>query len=249
LHFVFEKNIHFASKQITAMQSRRLSAIEIIVLAILLISLIIGYYLVYTDRPAFLKFTQEDGIVEWLTVLGLLLGAFTCLGRIIKLKSQKGWIFLTVTLLLAIVLIFGAGEEISWGQRIFHIKSPEYFKEHNAQGETNIHNLVLGGVRLNRWIFSILLTIVLLIYIVLIPFLYRTKNWMRRFVNHWGIPLPKPYQIIAFIILMGLTELMPDEKKAEIAEEGTAMLLFLITAFPINKKTFELKNTKETKSE
>jgi cell division protein FtsW (lipid II flippase) len=223
------------------MQLRKLSAVEIIVLDILVISIAIGYYLVYYCRPAFLQFTVEDGLVEWLTVAGLLLAAFTCLKRVGNLKGSKGWMFLLVTLLLGIIFIFGAGEEISWGQRIFHIKSPEYFKEHNAQGETNIHNLVLGGVRLNRWIFSVLLTVVLIIYIVVIPFLYRTKNWMRRFVNYWGIPLPQAYQIIAFILLMGLTELMPDAKKAEIAEEGTAFILFLIVAFPLNIKTFEKK--------
>jgi hypothetical protein len=136
-------------------------------------------------------------------------------------------------------LIFGAGEEISWGQRILGLKSPEYFKEHNAQGETNLHNLVLGGVRLNRWIFSIGLTVVLGSYILLVPFLYRTKNWMRRFVNYCGIPLPRAYQIVAFIIVWALTELMPDGKRAEIAEEGTALLLYLIIAFPMNQKTFE----------
>jgi hypothetical protein len=220
------------------MQARKLTLVEIVILAILVISIAIGYYLVYTNLKAFLQFTVEDGIVEWLTVAGLLLAAFTCLKRIGTLKASKGWMFLLVTLFLAVIFIFGAGEEISWGQRIFHIKSPEYFKEHNAQGETNIHNLVLGGVRLNRWIFSILLTVVLIIYIVVIPFLYRTKNWMRRFVNYWGVPLPRAYQIIAFIVMMGLTELMPDEKKAEIAEEGTALLLFLIVAFPLNQKTF-----------
>jgi hypothetical protein len=97
-------------------------------------------------------------------------------------------------------------------------------------------------VRLNRWIFSIGLAIVLGSYILLIPFLYRTKNWMRRFVNYFGIPLPRAYQIIAFIIVWALTELMPDGKRAEIAEEGTTLLLYLIIAFPWNKETF-LKET------
>jgi hypothetical protein len=219
--------------------SRNLNAIEWAILTIITISIVTGFILVFNDRPQFLQFTVEDGIVEWLTVLGLLLGAFVAFKRVVTLRHKKGVVFLVASFLLGLVLIFGAGEEISWGQRILGLKSPEYFKEHNAQGETNLHNLVLGGIRLNRWIFSIGLTVVLGSYILLVPFLYRTKNWMRRFVNYCGIPLPRAYQIVAFIIVWALTELMPDGKRAEIAEEGTALLLYLIIAFPMNQKTFE----------
>ena len=38
-------------------------------------------------------------------------------------------------------LFFIAGEEISWGQRIFEVASPEYFLSTNKQLETNLHNL------------------------------------------------------------------------------------------------------------
>ena len=37
--------------------------------------------------------------------------------------------------------MFASLEEISWGQRIFNIRAPDYFKEHNSQGEFSIHNL------------------------------------------------------------------------------------------------------------
>ena len=41
------------------------------------------------------------------------------------------------------------GEEISWGQRIFNIATPETISQMNVQDETNIHNLeffyMLGG--------------------------------------------------------------------------------------------------------
>lgn len=36
---------------------------------------------------------------------------------------------------------FLAGEEISWGQRVFNIETPEYWQDINAQDEINIHNL------------------------------------------------------------------------------------------------------------
>ena len=43
--------------------------------------------------------------------------------------------------ILASGLFFTAGEEISWGQRLFQFVAPAYFRSHNIQNETNIHNL------------------------------------------------------------------------------------------------------------
>ena len=38
-------------------------------------------------------------------------------------------------------LFFVAMEEISWGQRFLAKSSSDYFRSHNMQGETNVHNL------------------------------------------------------------------------------------------------------------
>jgi len=43
-------------------------------------------------------------------------------------------------LLLGFIFLFGAGEEVSWGQRELHFKTPD-FLESNRQKEANIHNL------------------------------------------------------------------------------------------------------------
>ena len=44
---------------------------------------------------------------------------------------------------LGVVFFFGFGEEISWGQRIFHIATPEAIAAINVQDETNIHNIAI----------------------------------------------------------------------------------------------------------
>ncbi len=126
------------------------------ILGLVLLVLIPGFYLFFTAVPKFEQYVQEDGIVEWLTVLGLLLGSFVCFIRFAKLLRKKSTWFLFVTFGLGLFLFFAAGEEISWGQRIFGISTPEYFKENNAQQETNLHNLVVGGVKLNKLIFSVI---------------------------------------------------------------------------------------------
>jgi len=42
---------------------------------------------------------------------------------------------------LAVLFLFGAGEEISWGQRILGFQTPEPLSEVNRQEEFNLHNL------------------------------------------------------------------------------------------------------------
>lgn len=227
------------------MKFPKLSRTEIIVLAIVTVSIVAGFVLVFTNVSAFENYTREDGVVEWLTVAGLLLGAFTCFGRVVTLRRWKPLLFLFFIGLMGAVLFFGAGEEISWGQRLLGVQSPDYFKENNAQGETNIHNLIVGGQKLNRIIFTILLAIVLVVYIVLVPFLYKRKAGMRRLVDGFGVPLPQPYQIAAFLVMFALVQLIPHMgKRDEISEEGTALLLYLIIAFPLNRQTF-LRDEKE----
>ena len=83
----------------------------------------------------------EDSIIEWLTVIFLVL-ASTFLLKIFlnvrknKLSKIKKYFFLA----LSIFFLFWALEEISWGQRIFNF-SWSYISENNYQNEINFHNL------------------------------------------------------------------------------------------------------------
>lgn len=220
-------------------RTSKISVTEFLTLALLAVSLAVAFILVLTDVPSFERFTVEDGVVEWVTVLGLLLASVTCFIRAFTLYKVKSRLFTIAAFLFGLVLFFGAGEEISWGQRILGIQSSEYFQKNNSQGETNFHNLVLGGVQINLWIFSFLLSFFLAVYVIVIPWLYRTKAWMRNFIDYCGIPLPKLYQIIAFLLLFALTQLIPHGKRAEMLELGTGLLFFLIIRYPSNRQTFE----------
>jgi hypothetical protein len=56
-------------------------------------------------------------------------------------KDQNKEVLFVLYLLLSVTLLFIAGEEISWGQRILNIETPGYLVELNRQKEMNIHNL------------------------------------------------------------------------------------------------------------
>jgi hypothetical protein len=212
----------------------RLSFTEKSILFLALVMLAVGYILFYTNLHSFELYVQEDGVVEWLTVLGLLLGCFVSLNRFFSLRKYKSTWFLVVTLGLALLLFFAAGEEISWGQRILGIKSSEFFLEKNAQGETNLHNLVVDGVKLNKLIFSIGLVAALGIYLLIVPILHHKNVPAQRWLDNSGVPVAQLYQVISILALFLITELLRHGKRAELLEAGIALLFFLIIRYPKN---------------
>lgn len=95
-------------------------------------------------RSAFRTLANEDGLAEY--------GQFVCLvilipvyARIaVALWRQRQRPLAGLYVLAALGVFFAAGEEISWGQRIFHWLTPGGLIDVNNQGETNIHNI--GGL-------------------------------------------------------------------------------------------------------
>jgi hypothetical protein len=92
-------------------------------------------------RPIFRFVTAEDSLLEWLQVLCVFGTSmlFTYLGIRFVREEQRG--IGLIYLLLALSAFFVAGEEISWGQRIFGWSTPEALGSINHQDETNVHNI------------------------------------------------------------------------------------------------------------
>lgn len=85
--------------------------------------------------------TYEDHIIEFATCIGLFATSMIFLFTLIK-KRDSLPITGKITIGLGVlVCFFGAGEEISWGQRIFDIPTPESIAAINDQNELNIHNI------------------------------------------------------------------------------------------------------------
>jgi len=218
--------------------SLKLSLTEKLTLSVAAIVLAVGLILFNANLPLFERYVQEDGVAEWLTVAGLLLGSLVCFKRLVTLfRKKSGW-FLFVTLGLGLFLFFAAGEEISWGQRIFGLKTPEYFQQHNAQHETNLHNLVMGGVKLNKLIFSVILVAMLAIFLVVVPVLDQKMPAVRKLLDRSAVPVPQPYQVVGFLVVFGITSLIHHGKSAELLECCGALLFFLIVRYPRNNEIF-----------
>ncbi|GAJ03193.1 unnamed protein product, partial [marine sediment metagenome] len=175
---------------------------------------------------------------EWLTVIALVGGAVISIKRFFQLRKQKKKLFLIFLLITALVLLFGAGEELSWGQRLFNIQSSDFFKEHNTQKEINIHNLVFGGLRLNKLIFSLLLTVCICLFLFVLPILYRKSEKIKHFVELFAVPVPRNYQVVSYILMFILIGIINDPRKWELLEMGGVLLFLAIIYNPLNRENF-----------
>src|SRR5690606_8892153 len=112
--------------------------------------------------------------------------------------------------LVALVCLFGAGEEISWGQRVFDIETPQSLMERNAQQEMNLHNLTFEWngkeVKINRVVFGRGLALALLTYLFVLAPLYRRKPRVRQLIDDWAIPMPTVYQTVAYLAVVAVVE-------------------------------------------
>ncbi|MGI6278496.1 MAG: hypothetical protein ACOYJ8_01640 [Patescibacteria group bacterium] len=93
------------------------------------------------NRQKYFLLIQEDGLVEYLQsffYLAATIFSVIIANRLLK-KGQKK--LALIYLFFSLGLFFIAGEEVSWGQRIFGLDNPDFFAQHNTQEEISIHNL------------------------------------------------------------------------------------------------------------
>jgi hypothetical protein len=114
----------------------RRSTIPWVVLPTIAVAL---YFLTWSLAPSFfLRFVaSEQGIVELGTAAFFLAAAGLAAHLAIVARGSVPGLFRAFYAIFAVAGVFVALEEISYGQHLFGWHSPEYFREHNLQGEVN----------------------------------------------------------------------------------------------------------------
>ena len=158
--------------------------------ALMFVFIIIGFVKAREGQEAFMEYLKEDGLVENLTTLFLLASCGIAVYRAIAACREGKKLWSVTWSVLAFLFFFAAGEEISWGQRIFNIASSDYFLEKNLQQEINLHNLVVGGIKLNKLIFSQILTAVLAFYILFLRILAQKTRFFNKAVRQFEFLCP-----------------------------------------------------------
>lgn len=181
-------------------------------------------YLFYNiaDGDTVIAWGKEDSLFEWLTPVFYFV-SFVLL--LLAFRRNRN-IFL---LLLCIIMFFGAGEEISWGQRIFGFSTPDEINKLNVQHEVNIHNLeIFNGKYMNGDLkhgfarlleMDFLFKIFTIVFGILLPFCVYHFKFIAKLTQKFKVPVP-PISVgiffgISWIVLKLSLAKLPVEANVE----------------------------------
>ncbi len=215
-------------------------AVERVLLGLVVLVLLITIYYHATDHETFKYwFAAEDGPVEWGTFAFLSLGCVLLLRKAGRIKARRGLGAAMLMGLYAFLFLFAAGEEISWGQRVFGWEAGEFFTERSERAETNIHNMKIGEYNLNKVIFGSTLTAILLLYLLVLPPLYSRWPLIRGLAGRMVIPVPRLHHaalaLIGSLVMFYVIDL---PRNWEVYELVFALIAASIFLRPQNPETF-----------
>ncbi|MBN2328912.1 MAG: hypothetical protein JXR73_17365 [Candidatus Omnitrophica bacterium] len=217
----------------------------------LLITLICLLYYPFLNDYYVYYLTPEDGIIEYLTAIAAFAAFCILMVYIGKAAFRKGFdAQLGLLLLFAGACLFFAGEEISWGQRIFGIETESvspWLAKINRQDELTLHNIRgLDRMRLVADLFC-------LVWGIFVPYYYAKRPfpilWLRPFMSpRWLVPayatallISLPRKIIE--LLFGEFQWLDDFRIGEF-KEFTISMIFLYFAIHLILK-FSSEEKKE----
>lgn len=101
-------------------------------------------------KPWLYLILREDYPVEWAQFSLCLFASIVALAAAIG-YARRGQRLTAALMVLVALGAFGlAGEEISWGQRVFGLAEPHDLARVNEQGELNVHDTYVGGIAVDE---------------------------------------------------------------------------------------------------
>jgi hypothetical protein len=143
------------------------------------------------NRDLYERITYEDRFVEYLGFAFLLIAGCFLLGSGVFgfVKKNRNFGVNILLLIIGVVFIVAAFEEISWGQRVLGFDTPEKLLEINQQDEFNFHNI-------DKKFFDRVVDRSNIFFVFFAAIMILLK---RKFI--WGIRLPDTYLTLAFAIV------------------------------------------------
>lgn len=163
---------------------------------------------------------EEDGVFEYLTAILALVSSVLLLVWTVRRKKE---VALTLGFSLSIILFLFGMEELSWGQRIFLLETPESLHNINSKGETNIHNIYL----FNRYL-GVLTQLFVLFMAVFLIYSKELKQWVLSFsiIKKCAEFVPPP-NFIVYGFLFLLLSIYNGNNYPELWEEIFAFFCFV----------------------
>ena len=206
------------------------------------------FFFIHDDQKI-IFLTKEDGVFETAGAVFFLLSAIIFFTIFLKnRKNSQRSVFKNIFfLLLACVFLFAFLEEISWGQRIFNLSTPQFLQKINKQGEINIHNIWIfdghakDGTKKTGLALMLsmerLFSIFLITYCFLLPVLYNLYGRAKRVLDRIDFPIVPMVigtvfllnYLLAKIIIFQIDSRLLHRSVTEIKECNVAVLLFIIS--------------------
>lgn len=151
--------LHAMLQPMSSSSMQRLSVLGTLLIASL-------FLMVFLIKPAvFSTMSQENYPIESASAILLLCSCIAAVAAAVRARATTREPMVTVSVLVALALVFFliAMEEISWGQHILGLETPDAFSG-NEQHEMNFHNFATNRVE-NAYYFGAFL------FLVVLPFL------------------------------------------------------------------------------
>jgi hypothetical protein len=202
---------------------------------------VLGYAFMGLDDEFADVFAAEDAGIEYGTAVFLLISSLVLARyavRLLKAGRRMSGAFLS---LYALMFLFGAGEEISWGQRLLGFDTPEFLQERNVQGELTLHNLSWGDTHIAHTIFGTGLSAVILLYLVVFPFLYPRVRWIAQLADMFMVPVPSPRHAVCIVIASLVMVAVDLPRQWEVYEFIFSLLALSVFLYPANAHRFDAR--------
>ena len=173
----------------------------------------------FFDQWLMVILANEDGPYEDIEAAAYFIASFLLLYVVAARGVRNIWV-----LGIAILFFLVGGEEISWGQRLFAVATPETMREINVQGETNLHNIK----GLNDIVRALsLLTLWGLFVAIPAGKLFRPT---RRLIRGLGLPVANWGSALAIIVATGFMAIPRLAGRAEFDLDEVGELLVSLAA-------------------
>jgi len=152
------------------------------------------------DTQSYSSLIREDGLVEYASAFFWILAAIVLFLTIIRPdRNDNSYKFHKLPyLLILLFFIVSAGEEISWGQRIFALQTPDLLKTINVQDELNLHNI--GSIS----IFSNAFFLLTILFFLALPYVKAKNTSISNLIDYYVLPIPNRFAVGTFLISLSV---------------------------------------------
>jgi hypothetical protein len=170
---------------------------------------------------------REDGLVESAQAILLILASILSARVAFGVRAMAPRAVMHGLIALLFFLMFG--EEISWGQRILGIETPESLKGLNVQNEINLHNMF-------GYFFDHLFILLFFLWGCMVPLLNHVSGFFRQVFRMIGLPVASVGLAVGMLvttlfqgqIVFRFTDGIPGLRLPELRELLSAMAFFLL---------------------